>query len=132
MTATAPSAWLRSARFDYGYIVGVALFAIAVGALALAIPQALPILFIGDVVVLGWHHVVTSFTRLAHHPSAPERSFLLLALPPIVIAFVALGLAVLGPRWIGAVYFYWQTFHYARQVWGVDRLYARKAGQHSH
>jgi len=129
MTATASSAWLRNERFDYRYIVGVALIAVTVGVIAQSIPRALPFLFIADVALLGWHHVVASFTRLAHHPSAPERRFLLFVLPPIVIGLVALSLGLLGASLIGAVYFYWQTFHYARQVWGVDRLYARKAGQ---
>lgn len=129
MTATAPSAWLRNERFDYRYIVGVTLIAVTVGVIAQSIPRALPFLFIADVALLGWHHVATSFTRLAHHPSARERSFLLFVLPPIVIGLVALGIGVLGTSLIGAIYFYWQTFHYARQVWGVDRLYARKAGQ---
>ena len=129
VTATAPSAWLRNERFDYRYIVGITLIAVTVGTLAQSIPGALQVLFIADVTFLGWHHVVTSFTRLAHHPSARERSLMLYVLPPLVIGSVALGIGVLGTSIIGAIYFYWQTFHYARQVWGVDRIYARKAGQ---
>ena len=127
--ATAPSAWLRSERFDTRYIVGITLVAVAVGALAQQFPRMLPGLYFADIGLLGWQHVVASFTRLAHPPSVPERRFLTLGLPPIVLAAVALGLSFFGASMIGAIYFYWQTFHYARQVWGVDRLYARKAGQ---
>lgn len=125
----APSAWLRSERFDYRSIASITLVAIGVGALAQLVPAALQALFIADVTFLGWQHVATSFTRVAHHPSERERRFILYVLPLLAIGAVTLGIALLGTSTLGAIYFYWQTFHYARQVWGIDRIYARKAGQ---
>ena len=62
----APSVgWLRNAQFDITLIVVVALWALAAGTAIVIQPSLFwPILFL-DVWLLGYTHVISTFTRLA-------------------------------------------------------------------
>jgi len=69
MTAVADVApispgWLRGGAFDGAMIVGVAVLAIACGSLAAYEPDWFMPLLLADLWLLGYHHVVTTFTRL--------------------------------------------------------------------
>src|SRR5947208_11474112 len=57
--------WLRGAPFDLGFVAGVAAFAIAVSLLVVAQPRLFPLVLVVDMWLLGFHHVVSTFTRLA-------------------------------------------------------------------
>ena len=87
-----------------------------------------PILFL-DVWMLGYTHVVSTFTRLAFdRQSFLQHRFLLLPLP-IVVAACTIGVAMVAGEWlIATVYLYAQWFHYTRQSYGISRMYLRKAG----
>ena len=67
-----------------------------------------------DLWLLGYHHVVSTFTRLCFDArSFREYRFLILGLPVIVLVAVG-GLAVGVGLWtITTIYLYWQWFHYA-------------------
>ena len=126
--ALAPG-WLRGQAFDLGFIVGVTMLALASG-FAVAQDSRLfgPILF-ADLWLLGYHHVIATYTRLCFdRRSWREHRMLLTGLPLLVIALVV-GLATSVGLWtLVTVYLYWQWFHYARQSWGIAQIYRRKAG----
>jgi hypothetical protein len=125
----APSpGWLVGKRFDFGFIVGVAALALASGIVVLMQPALFPIILMLDLWFLGYHHVVSTFTRLCFDKeSARQHRFLIFQLPVIVLVFcIAAGWGI-GFWILSTTYLYWQWFHYTRQSWGVSQVYRRKA-----
>jgi hypothetical protein len=124
-----PAGWLRSRSFDLWFIVGIAAIALLSGAVVVARPALFGLVLFLDLWLLGYHHVVSTYTRLCFdRDSFVSHRFLLVWLPPMVLA-ATVGLAVgIGPWTLATIYFYWQWFHYTRQSWGISQGYRRKAG----
>lgn len=128
LPAHAPTfGWLRSAPFDLGLVVATAAIALAAGALMVKEPWLLAPIAVANMWLLGFHHVVATFTRIAFsRQSLAQNRFLLLGLPPILLAAVV-GVAFTAGAWVLAtVYLYWQAFHYTRQSYGIAQAYARR------
>lgn len=126
LTPASPG-WLRSAPFDLTLIVGVTVLALFSGAVVLADPGLFPIVLFLDLWLLGYHHVVSTFTRLAFdRDSLREHRFLLTVAPVLVVAGVVVGAWALGGWILSTTYLYWQWFHYTRQSYGLERAYRRK------
>ena len=125
----APSpGWLVGKRFDLGFVFGVAALALASGAAVLIQPALFPVILMLDIWLLGYHHVISTFTRLCFDKeSARQHRFLIFQLPLIVLAFCIAAAWGIGFWVLGTVYLYWQWFHYTRQSWGVSQVYRRKA-----
>ncbi|MEO1747462.1 MAG: hypothetical protein AAFR27_02385, partial [Pseudomonadota bacterium] len=85
-----------------------------------------PILII-DLVFLGYHHVISTYTRICFDKSSfREHRFLVIGLlPMVVVATVAIAWLV-GIWAIVTIYFYWQWWHYSRQSWGISKAYRAK------
>jgi len=125
----APNAgWLVGRRFDLGFIFGIAALALASGLVVLSEPALFPIVLMLDVWLLGYQHVLSTFTRLCFDKESMRRHrFLVFQLPFIVFACsVAAGWGI-GIWVLGTTYFYWQWFHYIRQSWGISQVYRRKS-----
>jgi hypothetical protein len=122
-------AWLRNFQFDFTLIVVVAAWALAAGVAIVIEPSWFwPILFL-DVWLLGYTHVVSTFTRLAFDRESFRQHRMLLIPLPAIVAAVTIGMAFLVGEWLVAtVYLYAQWFHYTRQSYGISRMYLRKAG----
>ena len=126
---TAPTCgWLRSFSFDLLFIGGVAAAALGSTALVIWKPVLFPLVLMIDMWLLGFHHVISTFTRLIFDvDSFRTHRFLVIWLPLIVLGGVV-GLVTLFGGWIlPTVYFYWQWFHYTRQSYGIAQIYRRKA-----
>jgi hypothetical protein len=121
--------WLRNPQFDLTLIVVAAGWALAAGvAIVLEPAWFWPILFL-DVWLLGYTHVVSTFTRLAFDRDSFAQHRLLVLPLPVIVAACTIGLAILVGEWLVAtVYLYAQWFHYTRQSYGISRMYLRKAG----
>lgn len=121
--------WIRSASFDGVFTVGTTLLAIGSGVSAALRPELFPILLFLDLWFLGYHHVISTFTRLTFdRDSRQEHHRLIFVLPWFVLA-ASLTVGVTIGLWaLATVYLYWQWFHYTRQSYGVLRIYGRKAG----
>jgi len=130
VSANIPSpGWLRSREFDLGFIAAIAGVALLSGFAVSMNPKLLVPIMLADLWLLGYHHVVSTFTRLAmDRESFRAHRFIVLYLPFIVLAAVSMMAAGLGLWSIVTLYLYWQWFHYARQSWGVSQVYRRKAG----
>jgi hypothetical protein len=125
---TASPGWLRSAPFDLTLIVGVALVALASGAVVVARPELFALVLFLDLWLLGYHHVVSTFTRLTFDLESLREHRSLVTWVPVVVVGGVLGAAALLGGWILATtYLYWQWFHYTRQSYGIERAYRRKA-----
>ena len=127
--AALPAGWLRNPTFDLNFIIGITAVAVISGVSVVLEPRLfVPILF-ADLWLLGYHHVISTYTRLCFdRESFRSNRLLLIGLLPIVAAVVAaLGFGV-GVWTIASLYFYWQWFHYSRQSWGISQVYRRKAG----
>ena len=120
--------WLVNARFDGAFIFGTAALGLASGAAVLANPGLFPLILMLDLWLLGYHHVISTYTRLCFDgQSLRQHRFLVFVLPVLVLAGVIAAAAGFGLWVLGSVYLYWQWFHYTRQSWGVSQVYRRKA-----
>jgi len=121
--------WLRNKTFDLNFVHGIAILAIVSGLTVIARPDLFDIVLLADLWLLGYHHVISTYTRLAFdRKSMRQNRFFLFVLPPIVLA-TTFGLAWWQGAWIVAtVYLYWQWFHYTRQSWGISQIYRAKSG----
>lgn len=126
---TPRTGWLRSRQFDVTFVQGVAALALLSGGIVVARPELFKYVLAADLWLLGYHHVIATFTRLAFDKkSLREYHFFVFVLPILVFA-ATFGLAWTVGVWvIGTVYLYWQWFHYTRQSWGISQVYKAKSG----
>lgn len=126
--STLSPGWLRNARFDLNFIVTGALLSVATGVAGLWMPSLFAWLLMLDLWLLGYHHVVSTFTRLAFDKASfRQHRFLVIQLPLIVLAVTAAAVVLCGEWVLATTYLYWQWFHYTRQSYGIERIYRRKA-----
>lgn len=129
MVNPAGARWLRGVGFDFTYVVGVASLALVSGLFVVVNPNLFPAVFLLNAWLLGYHHVVSTFTRLTFdRESFTEHKFLVTWLPLIVLTVVAIACILVGSWILTTVYLYWQWWHYTRQSYGISRIYQRKAG----
>ena len=120
--------WLVNAEFDCSFIFGTTLIASASAAVVIVNPALFPLVLMLDLWLLGYHHVVSTFTRLCFDKeSLRQHRFMIFGLPVIVlVCSAAVGWGI-GFWLLGTTYLYWQWFHYTRQSWGVSQVYRRKS-----
>lgn len=120
--------WLRGVAFDSSFILGTASLAVAAGALVVSNPALFATAFLLNAWLLGYHHVISTFTRLTFDTeSFKAHRFLVTWLPLIVLAAVVVSCVAIGSWTLTTVYLYWQWWHYTRQSYGISRIYQRKA-----
>lgn len=119
--------WIRNAQFDIGFIFGLLGLSIVTGMVILWEPSLFYPILVIDLWFLGYHHVISTFTRICFDKeSFQEHKFLMVGLLPIVIV-VTLGVVWMFGLWtVVTIYFYWQWWHYTRQSWGISRAYRGK------
>ena len=126
---TAQPGWLRSKTFDITFVHGVAALALLSGLVVVMRPDLFLAVLIADLWLLGYHHVIATFTRLAFdRDSLREHRFFVFLLPIIVFASTFFLAWTVGVWLIASIYLYWQWFHYTRQSWGISQVYRAKSG----
>ncbi len=120
--------WLRGPKFDAAFLVGTVFAAALAGAFAGIGAQWFALVLVLDLWLLGYPHVIATYTRLSFDTqSFRNHRFLVLGLPPVLF-LATLGVALtIGPWILLSIYFYWQWFHYSRQSYGVEQIYRKKA-----
>ncbi|CAN7680609.1 hypothetical protein LJR289_005373 [Pseudoduganella sp. LjRoot289] len=129
MQASAQTApiYMRSARFDRLFVLGIPLLALAAGALAFGLPEYFFLILTLDLALLGYHHVISTYTRLLFDlKSARQHWALLLPLPLAVFAGVYLLIGWGGVAAVATLYMHWQWYHYTRQSEGINKAYGMK------
>lgn len=120
--------WLRGPRFDISLILGLTALALMAGALVAVQPLCVPFILLADNWLLGYPHVISTFTRIApDRAGVQSHRFTVLVLPVLVVAATAAMAVVIGTTLVVTIYFYWQWYHTARQSWGIAQLYRRKS-----
>jgi hypothetical protein len=129
-TLPAPSfGWLRSPSFDALFLGGIVAIAMASTILVVWQPKLFPIVVVADMWLLGFHHVISTYTRLAFDSESFRSYRFLVVWLPLIVLFGTISLMGLFGRWIlPTIYLYWQWFHYTRQSYGIAQIYRRKAG----
>jgi hypothetical protein len=119
--------WLRNRRFDLGFILGLPALSLFTVGFILLYPGLFWYVLAIDLWVLGYHHVISTYTRLCFDKASFRQSrFLIFGLLPLV-ALGTVGIAAVFGLWtIVTVYFYWQWWHYTRQSWDISRAYRGK------
>lgn len=109
------------------YIAAIPTLAIISSLTAYLNPNLFYLILTLDLWLLGYHHVISTYTRLAFDlTSAKENWRLLIPLPLLVIAAVFLGYYFIGGALISSIYLYWQWYHYTRQSEGISKTYGMK------
>ncbi len=122
--------WLRNRSFDMIFLLlPLALGMLTVGLCTLE-PALFPYLLLADLWLLGYHHVISTYTRIAFDwVSAKRHYFLVFVLPVLVVAATYGAYRLIGHWVIASVYLYWQWFHYTRQSYGISRYYLSRGGK---
>ncbi len=123
------SGWLKDRQFDLGFIFGILALAFVLAGATLLEPKLFMPLMLTDLWLLGYHHVIATYTKLVGSKTDRRDNFNLVyvLLPLVLFSTFAVGLSQ-GVVVIVTVYFFWQWFHYTRQSWGIAQRYRRKAG----
>ncbi|KPZ73199.1 hypothetical protein AN944_00347 [Shewanella sp. P1-14-1] len=112
----------RNPQFDVFFILLLPVFAIAVASIANTSSILYNLIFSLNIFFLGYHHVISTYTRLGiSQLSDSETRFLTLILPFIVIAFVFTCIYINSSWLISTIYLHWQWWHYTRQSEGVSK-----------
>ena len=113
---------------DLGFIFGFAVLGLLAAAFVTTDASLFNTILIWNLWLLGYHHVISTYTRLLFDgKSRQEHRGLWTWLPVVVIGSVAAVAYLVGFWAITTIYLYWQWWHYTRQSWGVYRVYERKA-----
>jgi hypothetical protein len=109
---------------------------LALGLLAAAVVTANPALYaavvMADLWFLGYHHVVSTYTRLGFSSRSLVRNrFVALYLLLAIVAATTILAFTAGAWAVASAFLYLQWFHYMRQGYGISRMYFRTtaAGQ---
>lgn len=131
-TVVVPSVTTRTSTHVYSqaFDAGLLVLPLGAGVLFASIATATPVLFatllLADLWLLGYHHVVATYTRLAFDLQT-FKTHRFLALDLLVIVTVAtVVLALTAGAWVVAsAFLYLQWFHYMRQGYGISRMFYR-------
>jgi hypothetical protein len=120
--------WLLGRNFDIFFIFGTAALSLLCTGLIFIDNHNVLVIAQLNVLLLATPHLVATYTRLCFDRASFKKHFFLnLPLPLLVFAAVA-ALAHSNGIWIiAAIYLYWQWWHYARQSFGISRMYLGRA-----
>ncbi len=122
----APQSFVWNSTFDATLLVAP----LAVGLLAAAVVTANPALYaavvVADLWFLGYHHVVSTYTRLGFSSRTLLQNRVLAIYLLVAIVGATTALAFTAGAWaVASAFLYLQWFHYMRQGYGISRMYFR-------
>lgn len=128
------SFWLHSKGFDLSFVSGGAFFTLLIAAVGILNPSMLPLFFWAWVVIFEGSHFFETWNRTYfdrdfrhHNRSVLVGSLIFFVLPAIfVLLRYTKGQAVITDIY-GFFIFVWSLYHNARQHFGFQSIYNRKA-----
>jgi hypothetical protein len=122
--------WLSTRRFDLVFVVATAIVGLAAGIATSFSPALFGAILFADLWLLGYHHVVATYTRLSFDSESFKLYRPLMTWLPLGVVLGVLAMAIgIGAWTIPTVYLYWQWWHYTRQSYGVAQMYRLKTPQ---
>ena len=122
----APRACIKSETFDITLLILPLATGLGAAAAVLANPALFALVLVADLWLLGYHHVVATYTRLAFTKDTLRRNRFLAVDLLLLMTAATLALAFTAGAWVIATAFlYLQWFHYMRQGYGLARMYFR-------
>ena len=122
----APRACIKSEVFDITLLILPLATGLGAAATVLAFPAVFAVLLVADLWLLGYHHVVATYTRLAFTKETLRRNRFLAIDLLLLMTAATLAVAFTAGAWVVATAFlYLQWFHYMRQGYGLARMYFR-------
>jgi hypothetical protein len=123
---SAPRTYIRSREFDTTLLAAPIAAGLCAALAVAADPRLYPFLLVADLWLLGYHHVIATYTRLAFDTQSLRRNRFLAVDLLVIVTLVTLGIAMTAGAWVIATSFlYLQWFHYMRQGYGIARMYYR-------
>lgn len=121
------ASYLYSKSVDVFFVVGIPLVALISMSVVLWKPELFGLMFLLDLNLLGYHHVISTFTRFQlNQENSRLNKWLLLYAPPFILSAL-FGLADFGgAALIVTAYLHWQWWHYTRQSEGMAKIYTIK------
>jgi hypothetical protein len=135
MTAAHNKKWIRSAGYDLSFVMGGALFTLAVAALVVLRPSLLPLLFWAWLICFEGSHFWATYTRTYIDSAFKRENANVLARS--VVFFIFPILAVTADKMFqttqiilsyGFIIFIWSLYHNVRQHYGFVSIYIKKSG----
>jgi hypothetical protein len=121
-----PRTYIRSREFDITLLAVPIVAGLATALMVAADSRLYPILLLADLWLLGYHHIVATYTRLAFDPASLRRNRFLAVDMLVLVTVAAMGIALTAGPWvIASAFLYLQWFHYMRQSYGIARMYYR-------
>jgi hypothetical protein len=122
--------WLSGKRFDLMFVGATAGVGLVAGFTSSLMPALFAVILFADLWLLGYHHVIATFTRITFDTESFARyRWLVTWLPVAVLAGVLLSAFGIGFWTLPTLYLYWQWWHYTRQSYGVAQMYRLKTPQ---
>jgi len=119
--------YLYNKNVDVFFVVGIPLVALIAMSVVLWRPELFGLLFLLDLNLLGYHHVISTFTRFQlNKENSSLNKWLLLYSPPLILLTLFAAANVGGAAIIVTVYLHWQWWHYTRQSEGMAKIYTIK------
>ncbi|MDT8321570.1 MAG: hypothetical protein RQ826_13685 [Xanthomonadales bacterium] len=129
-TFRAATGALHSPPFDALLIGGTLAIALTAWSLVHIDPVLFGTILALDLWLLGYHHVIATYTRLAPDlQTVRDHRFLIFVLPVLVLAGVVAMASMIGIIAVASTYLYWQWWHYLRQSEGISKAYLGKCGR---
>ena len=125
----APRTCIKSEAFDTTLLILPLAIGLTAAAAVLANQALFTPLLVANLWLLGYHHVVATYTRLAFTRETLLRSRVLAIGVLLVITAATLSLAFTGAWIFASAFFYLQWFHYVRHGHGLARRYFRVTPQ---
>jgi hypothetical protein len=121
-----PRRYIRSREFDTTLLAAPVCAGFLAALLVTADPRLFPMLLFADLWLLGYHHVIATYTRLAFDAQTLRVHRFLAVDLLVIVTLATLGVALTAGAWVIATAFlYLQWFHYMRQGYGIARMYFR-------
>jgi hypothetical protein len=129
--ATAAPGWIVSPRFDLAVFSLSAAVTLVPWLLVDRLRLPAWYILVGVAIASNGPHLVSTWTRVYFDGSERgRRPLAYFAMPVLITAIVLSFLVIDGPDtpWLRTVLFYWASWHFAAQCWGLLRIYQRKHG----
>jgi hypothetical protein len=121
-----PRTFIRSGEFDTTLLLAPLATGLTAAFLVTVDPRLYPILLVADLWLLGYHHVIATYTRLAFDTQSLRRNRFLAVDLLVLVTIATLAVAMTAGAWvIASAFLYLQWFHYMRQGYGIARMYYR-------